>query len=56
MKRAGKTPFDEALANWLDEQQLRVARLQRTLEEMRTSGPMDFSTLSIALREVGRLH
>jgi glutamate dehydrogenase len=56
MKRAGNTPFDEALANWLDEQQLRVARLQRTLEEMRTSGPMDFSTLSIALREVGRLH
>jgi len=56
LKRAGKRPYAEALDEWLDEHGSSVARLKRTLDEMQTSSQMDFATLSIALREIGRLH
>jgi glutamate dehydrogenase len=46
---------DAALAAWLTASDKRIARLKRTLNEMHTAGQTDFATLSIALKEIGRL-
>jgi glutamate dehydrogenase len=55
VRRAQAHDFDAALADWLDRNRASVARLKRTLDEMQASKQMDFATLSIALREIGRL-
>jgi len=44
-----------ALAQWLVDSAARVARVQTILDEMRSAGPPDFATLSVALREIERL-
>ncbi len=44
-----------ALASWLANHGTEVARVQRAIADMQTSGAMDFATLSVALNEVGRL-
>jgi glutamate dehydrogenase len=46
---------DEALRAWLERRAGDIARVQRALDEMQASGPLDFATLSVALAEVGRL-
>jgi glutamate dehydrogenase len=56
LERARRRDFDSALASWLAEHTASIARLRRTLDEMQASGQMDFATLSIALKEIGRLH
>jgi glutamate dehydrogenase len=56
LKKAGNRDYRVALAEWLAATTAGITRLKRTLDEMQTSGQMDFATLSIALREVGRLH
>jgi glutamate dehydrogenase len=53
-RRAGRTP-QQALAAWLDRSQSQVTRVLRVLEDMQASGSTDFATLSVALKEVGRL-
>ena len=40
---------------WLDKHRYDIARVQRSLDDMQMTGPMDFATLSVALKEVGRL-
>jgi glutamate dehydrogenase len=45
----------DALGAWLDQRRADVARVRRGLDDMQLSGPMDFATLSVALKEVGRL-
>jgi glutamate dehydrogenase len=44
-----------ALAAWLEKRRVDIARVQRGLDDMQTSGAMDFATLSVALKEIGRL-
>jgi glutamate dehydrogenase len=56
VKRSAQNDFTAALEEWLERHAAGVARLKRTLDEMQTSSEMDFATLSIALREVSRLH
>ena len=55
LKGAGKRDSDDALATWLDESKAQISRTQRALDDMRTSGEIDFATLSVALKEIGRL-
>jgi glutamate dehydrogenase len=55
LKRASSGDYRTALAGWLAEKNASITRLKRTLDEMQSSGPMDFATLSIALKEIGRL-
>jgi glutamate dehydrogenase len=45
----------EALRGWLDKHGEQITRAQRALDEMQTSGSMDFATLSVALKEINRL-
>jgi glutamate dehydrogenase len=45
----------EALEAWLARHHAEIARVQRALDDMLASGPMDFATLSVALKEIGRL-
>jgi len=45
----------DALAAWIEKRRADIARVQRGLDEMQMTGPMDFATLSVALKEVGRL-
>jgi glutamate dehydrogenase len=56
LKGAADRDYGSALAQWLATTTAGITRLKRTLDEMQVSGQMDFATLSIALREVGRLH
>ncbi len=49
------TNASTALAAWLDKRRPDIARFQRGLDDMQVSGAMDFATLSVALKEVGRL-
>jgi NAD-specific glutamate dehydrogenase len=53
-RRAGRTP-GESLAAWLTKSQSEVAHIQRILDDMQMTGTIDFATLSVALKEVGRL-
>jgi glutamate dehydrogenase len=53
--RGGSVTGAAALAAWLDKRRADVARVQRGLDDMQATGPMDFATLSVALKEVGRL-
>jgi glutamate dehydrogenase len=55
LKLAKKGNHRAALAEWLTASNTTIARLKRTLDEMQASGQMDFATLSIALKEIGRL-
>jgi glutamate dehydrogenase len=55
LKRAEKGNHRAALAEWLAASNTGITRLKRTLDEMQASGQMDFATLSIALKEIGRL-
>jgi glutamate dehydrogenase len=45
----------DALASWFDKRRAEIARVQRVLDDMLISGALDFATLSVALKEVGRL-
>ncbi|HEX6997240.1 MAG TPA: NAD-glutamate dehydrogenase [Gammaproteobacteria bacterium] len=51
----GRTPPRDALARWLDARAKDVTRVQRSLDEIRAIGEIDFATLAVALKEVGRL-
>ncbi len=55
LARHGRANLEAALADWLKEFGGRIARVASVLDEMRAAGPMDFATLSIALKEVNRL-
>ena len=55
LKQAADGDHGTALSDWLAASNARITRLKRTLDEMQASGQMDFATLSIALKEVGRL-
>ncbi|MGD8339587.1 MAG: NAD-glutamate dehydrogenase [Gammaproteobacteria bacterium] len=55
LSNAGDGGPEQALSDWLAASNAHVIRLKRTLDEMQASGQMDFATLSIALKEVGRL-
>jgi glutamate dehydrogenase len=44
-----------ALNAWLEKRRADIARAQRGLDDMLMSGALDFATLSVALKEVGRL-
>jgi glutamate dehydrogenase len=46
---------EAALRGWLAKHAEQIARAQRALDEMQASGPMDFATLSVALKEINRL-
>jgi NAD-specific glutamate dehydrogenase len=52
---SARTAAGDALAAWLDKHRAEIARVRRGLDDMQMSGPMDFATLSVALKEVGRL-
>ena len=56
IRRGRGGDFDGALTAWLAASGKRIARLKRTLDEMHTAGQTDFATLSIALKEIARLH
>ena len=56
LKRARDGDHRAALVEWLAASDASIVHLKRTLDEMRTSGPMDFATLSIILKQIGRLH
>jgi glutamate dehydrogenase len=56
LSRAGKDDPRAALTEWLTEVNGQIVRMKHTFEEMRLGGPMDFATLSIALKEVSRLN
>jgi NAD-specific glutamate dehydrogenase len=51
----GESDPREALAIWLVRSKLKVERVQRALDDMQGTDPMDFAMLSVALKEVGRL-
>jgi glutamate dehydrogenase len=53
--RGASVASDAALTAWLEKHRTEIARVQRGLDDMLMSGPMDFATLSVALKEVGRL-
>jgi glutamate dehydrogenase len=55
MRRVRGDDYDGALATWLAASGKQIARLKHTLDEMHTAGQTDFATLSIALKEIGRL-
>jgi glutamate dehydrogenase len=55
LRRARGTEHRTALGDWLTAQNAGITRLKRTLDEMQSAGQMDFATLSIALKEIGRL-
>jgi glutamate dehydrogenase len=55
VRRARGGDCDAALAAWLAASGREIARLKHTLDEMHTAGQTDFATLSIALKEIGRL-
>ena len=53
--RGASAGSDAALAAWLDKHKDENARVRRGLDDMLMTGPLDFATLSVALKEVGRL-
>ena len=53
--RGASAASDAALAAWLDKHKDEIARVRRGLDDMLMTGPLDFATLSVALKEVGRL-
>jgi glutamate dehydrogenase len=44
-----------AVQDWIGARQFRADHMRQTLAEMRTSGPLDFATASVALQEIRRL-
>src|SRR5690606_14245357 len=44
-----------ALAAWLEKRASSVASVQRTFDDMLTSGPLDYATASVALQQVAKL-
>ena len=55
LQSAGTDTPGQALGEWMAECNPQITRMRRMFEEMQASGPLDFATLSIALREVSRL-
>jgi glutamate dehydrogenase len=55
LRRVGKEAPEAALTKWLHESKRQIARTEHALDEMQATGTMDFATLSVALKEVGRL-
>jgi len=53
--RGAAVASDAALGTWLDKHRDEIARVRRGLDDMLMTGPLDFATLSVALKEVGRL-
>jgi glutamate dehydrogenase len=53
--RAGRNDPAEALTAWMSESKTKIARVRRALDDMHATGQMDFATLSVALKEIGRL-
>jgi glutamate dehydrogenase len=53
--RGASVASDAALTAWLDKHHDEIARVRRGLDDMLMTGPLDFATLSVALKEVGRL-
>ena len=53
--RGASVASDAALTGWLDKHRDEIARVRRGLDDMLMTGPLDFATLSVALKEVGRL-
>jgi len=51
----GGSAAGAALSAWIEKRRADIARVRRGLDDMQMSGPMDFATLSVALKEVGRL-
>ena len=55
LRQRGADSPEAALIEWMDGAKSEIARIQRTLEDMRTNGSMDFATLSVAIKEIERL-
>ena len=55
LRRIGKDEPEAALSKWLSESKRQIARTEKALEEMQTADAIDFATLSVALKEIGRL-
>jgi glutamate dehydrogenase len=55
LTRAGRSDPYDTLVEWLRESKAQITRTQRALDDMRASGQLDFATLSVALKEIGRL-
>jgi glutamate dehydrogenase len=55
LTRAGRSDPYDTLVEWLRETKAQITRTQRALDDMRASGQLDFATLSVALKEIGRL-
>ena len=55
LQKRGKRSPGDALIAWMSDSKADIARIHRTLEDMRTSGSMDFATLSVAIKEIERL-
>jgi len=53
--RGASGASDAALSAWLDRHRDEIMRVRRGLDDMLMTGPLDFATLSVALKEVGRL-
>jgi glutamate dehydrogenase len=53
--RAGRNDPNDTLVEWLRETKTQITRTQRALDDMRAAGQLDFATLSVALKEIGRL-
>ena len=55
LRRAKNGRLEPALSDWLARHNAQIVRMKQTFEEMQGTGPMDFATLSIALKELSRL-
>ncbi len=52
--RSRKEP-EKRLEDWSAKHDTRVQHAKRVLSDMRTAGPADFATLSVALQEIRKL-
>ncbi|MEM7281707.1 MAG: NAD-glutamate dehydrogenase domain-containing protein, partial [Pseudomonadota bacterium] len=55
IKRGNKKAPDRSVKRWMEKQGHQVARAKQVLQEMKTAGPMDFPTLSVAVQEIRKL-
>ena len=54
LRRRGNRSPEDALEKWLAEARPDITGLHRTFDDMRSAGPMDFATVSVALKEIER--
>ena len=54
LDRRGNRSPEDALEKWLAEARSDIAGIHRTFQDMRSAGPMDFATVSVALKEIER--